>query len=139
MRRLNNQPAPGGISPIAITAVDTPGYGEPTRRYELTGFNTVYNPAAVVPGQRVPSQFSSLPIFFHEQAAGRNGPANGVTENSLLAVIADRLQSLQTGPQRCLENDAAIQNIIQAMQLLERRDAAPMFPPIAAPQGQYAY
>lgn len=129
MRRLNNQPAPGGISQIAIAAVDNPGVGEPNRRYELSGFNTVYNPAAVTPGQSYPAQFSSLPIFFHDTASSGRGLANGVTENSLLAVIADRLQSQQTGPQRCMENDAALQSIMEAMRLLDQRDVTPLFPP----------
>lgn len=131
MRRLHNSSFFGASSRVSAVAVDSPGVGEPQRRYELTGFNTVYNPSAQLPGQPAPAQLQSIPIIFHDAAASRGGLANGVTETSLLSVIADRLMSQQSTPNRCMENDVALQNVLEAIKLLETRDSThSMAPPV---------
>lgn len=127
MRRLSNHMTPGGLSPIAVNAVDSPGFGEPNRRYEVAGFNTAYNSASMLPGQQYPASFSALPIFFHDDTKGPNSPASGVTEASLLAIIVDHIQGRQNGPGACVENAEVVNHIAAAMQLLNQRDSSSQY------------
>ncbi len=127
MRRLSNFNTPGGLAPIAVLAMDDPGHGEPNRRYELTGFNTLYNGSSLLPGQNYPASFNVLPIFFHDDSKGPNAPANGVTEAALLSVVVDHLNGRQTGPEACHENRRAMDLIAEAIQLLNRRDTATIY------------
>lgn len=56
----------------------------------------------------------------------QNGPikeadVNGVTEQSLLAIVIDRLQSFQKGPFACRENALAVTKLEEAMHWLGAR------------------
>lgn len=56
----------------------------------------------------------------------QNGPindhgVNGVTQEALLAIVADRLESFQAGPYACLENLNALEHVRYAMTWLASR------------------
>lgn len=56
----------------------------------------------------------------------QNGPinevgVNGVTQEALLAIIADRLRSFQAGPYACRENALALTKIEEAQHWLHSR------------------
>lgn len=124
MRRLHNQPISGSQTQLAVAAVDNPGYGEPNRRYEVTGFNTAYNSAATMNGY--PARFDSLQIFFHDDT--RPGvPANGTTEQALMSILIDHLAGKQVGFGACQENQVAADYLAAAVQVLNNRDARTAF------------
>lgn len=61
----------------------------------------------------------------------QNGPiaeagVNGVTQEVLLAIVADRLRSFQKGPYACRENAIALTKIEEAMHWLQQRTLARM-------------
>jgi len=56
----------------------------------------------------------------------QNGPinevgVNGITQEVLLAIVADRLRSFQAGPFSCRENALALTKIEEAMHWLQQR------------------
>lgn len=61
----------------------------------------------------------------------QNGPiaeagVNGVTQEVLLTIVADRLRSFQAGPYACRENAIALTKVEEAMQWLQSRTLARM-------------
>lgn len=61
----------------------------------------------------------------------QNGPiaekgVNGVTQEALLAIVADRLRSFQAGPYACPENADALTSVEEAMTALLSRTKARM-------------
>lgn len=119
MRQLNTHLSSGGYNALQVVAVDQPAAGVPTARYDVTGFNTVYNPAA-----RQQAQFTRLPIVFATGEAPIDAPANGVTNEALLAVVADHLRSQQNSPEACLEFQMAMEYVNAALGMLLQRPAA---------------
>ncbi len=120
MRRLTSIAVPGSPSPLVVAACDNPGYGDPNLRYDISGFNTVYNGSANAKGG-YPAQFTSLQLFYHDDYNGGLVP-NGVTENAVIATLIDHLQGKQSGPRACQENAVAMEYLAAAMQLLNQRD-----------------
>lgn len=125
MRQLSQHLASGGVSPLHIVALDSPGPGVPNSRYEISGFNTVYNPAASIPGSPYPARFNSLQLIFQNGARVEDAPANGVTEVALLAAIAHHLTGKQNGADACAEYGVAldlIRSTIEVLQSAEERE-----------------
>ncbi|KVR99176.1 hypothetical protein WK29_30460 [Burkholderia vietnamiensis] len=61
----------------------------------------------------------------------QNGPiaeagVNGITQEVLLAIVADRLRSFQAGPYACRENALALTKIEEAQHWLQQRTIARM-------------
>jgi hypothetical protein len=61
----------------------------------------------------------------------QNGPinevgVNGVTQEVLLSIVADRLRSFQSGPFSCRENAIALTKIEEALHWLQQRTLARM-------------
>uniref|UniRef100_A0AAU8HYT4 Acb2/Tad1 hairpin domain-containing protein n=1 Tax=Rhizobium phage IG49 TaxID=3129228 RepID=A0AAU8HYT4_9CAUD len=107
--------------PIKIEVTDKPGAGGANHRYEITGFDTAENPSVEGPdGYR--HSFSKQVILF------QNGPVleagvNGITQETLLAIVADRLASFQSGPFACEENGLALSHVYKALFHLHSRTA----------------
>lgn len=113
----------GGLNSLQIAAVDNPPPGFPHSRYDITGFNTVYNSAAAS-GGGMPAHFTRLPVIFHTGPKAFDMPLNGVTEEALLAVVIDRLEGLQDTPEACMENQMAKEYIVAAFNMLQQRQPA---------------
>jgi hypothetical protein len=62
-------------------------------------------------------------IHFQEGPIAEVG-TNGLTHESLLAIVIDRLQAFQKGPFACRENALALTKIEEAMHWLHHRTAA---------------
>tara|TARA_R110002074_G_scaffold262994_2_gene435141 strand:- start:21371 stop:21733 length:363 start_codon:yes stop_codon:yes gene_type:complete len=95
---------------IDIAVMDEPGAGGANHRY-----------AVDVDG----SETAGLDIHFQNGPIAENG-VNGVTQEVLLAIVADRLRSFQDGPFRCKENACALTHIEEAMHWLQQRTIARM-------------
>lgn len=90
---------------LKISAVDDPGSGGAHHVYDITP--TIGNAS----GLRI--NFQNGPL--------KETPPNGLTNESLLAVVADRLQCFQAGKFACDENQEALGHIKAAMAILKAR------------------
>lgn len=97
---------------IGIEVVDEPGAGGANHRYHVRWCDTGGDPGGVN------INFQNGPIA----EAG----VNGITQEVLLAIVADRLRSFQAGPYACRENAIALTKIEEAMMWLQRRTLARM-------------
>jgi hypothetical protein len=98
---------------LAVIVTDAPGSGGANHRYEVHGMDLSTNPSAKA------GDMSGLILF-------QNGPVkkvgvNGLTNEVLLSIVADRLRSFQAGPCACPENAVALNHINDALAALRMR------------------
>ena len=124
MRKLTDHIVNPANEKITIEVKDAPGAGNASHLYVITGFDTDTNPSCPFKEKYGESAKHSTVLF-------QNGPidevgVNGVTQEVLLAIVADRLRSFQEGPYRCKENACALTHIEEAMHWLQQRTIARM-------------
>jgi hypothetical protein len=119
MREIRDHIANAANESLKIAVIDEPGHGGACHRYDITGFDTKTNPARVGEGG-YESSFARLPIVFQNGPIKEHG-VNGVTNEALLAVLIDRMQSFQTGDFRCRENAIALTHLEEALLWLQKR------------------
>jgi len=105
---------------LTIEATDQPGAGGANHRYVVGGFDVSTNPSDVDDLQGEP-----LVVLFQNGTIPEAG-VNGVTQEVLLAIVADRLRSFQNGPFSCKENACALTHIEEVMHWLQQRTLARM-------------
>lgn len=93
---------------IGIMVMDDPGAGGASHVYDITCGDITSGASLLA---RIP--FQNGPI-------GEAG-VNGVTQEALLAIVADRLRSFQSGAFACRENAVALTHIETAMLWLHKR------------------
>jgi hypothetical protein len=111
MRAITEHGAHGINEELEILVLDEPGPG---------GANHLYHIQDRTPGV--------LPARAHCAIKFQQGPLqevglNGVSNESLLAVVADRLRSFQAGPFACEENAMALMLTERALGVLHARTA----------------
>lgn len=119
MRTINDHVINPANDKLTIAVNDEPGAGGANHRYEVSGFDALSNPSA--------REFDPLKAVIVFQ----NGPINeaginGITQEVLLAIVADRLRSFQAGPFACRENALALTKIEEAQHWLQQRTIARM-------------
>ena len=112
MRKLSLHKTGGACNDIEVYVTDEPGHGGACHDYVIA-----YN---LNPGTDEGGTTSLCDISF------QNGPikefgVNGVTNESLLAVVADRLQCFQNGKFACNENANALNKVREAIFWLKSR------------------
>jgi hypothetical protein len=107
---------------ISISVTDEPGAGGANHRYEIAGFDTATNVSLAPAG---PEPKSGLVVLFQNGPINEVG-VNGVTQEVLLAIVADRLRSFQSGPYACRENALALTKVEEAVHWLHSRTLARM-------------
>lgn len=107
MRKLNDHKVNPLNDKLEIRVVDEPGAG---------GANHVYE----VDTPPVEGQYAGVRIHFQNGPINENG-INGITQEVLLAIVADRLRSFQAGPYACRENAVALTHVETAMLWLHKR------------------
>lgn len=105
---------------IKIEVTDIQGAGGANHAYFVSGVDFDANPSR----DSLP-RAPGLGILF------QNGPIdeagiNGVTQEALLEIVADRLRSFQSGPFSCKENSCALTKIEEAQHWLQQRTLARM-------------
>lgn len=95
----------GSENDLDIIVADEPGQGNA---------NHIYN----IVKKDVPSVLCR--IHFQDGPIKENG-INGVTNESLLAIVADRLRGFQSGDYRCKENACALTHIEESIMWLQKR------------------
>ena len=108
MRELTGHKINPANDILKIEVVDEPGAGGANHAYDITG------------GAAVPTfiRFQNGPI--NVDGNGVNG-VNGVTHETLLEIVADRLRSFQKGPYSCKANACALTHIEEAQHWLQQR------------------
>jgi hypothetical protein len=95
---------------IVVAAVDDPGVGGAHHQYRISG----------VQGPLDHHPIPTIDLRFQNGAVDEVG-ANGITNESLLAIVIDRLQGFQSGPFKCRENALALTKLEEAMHWLHHR------------------
>ena len=120
MREIKNHIVNECNDKLKIEVLDEPGSGGACHAYEITGFETGTNKS--LPGDGIQPKSKTLVLF-------QNGPikevgTNGLTHEALLAILEDRLQSFQSGPYACPENEQALMHVRCAQGALQSRTKA---------------
>lgn len=109
---------------LIVEVLDEPGAGGANHLYQVRGFNTGSNPSCPFTERHGQPAEHATVLF-------QNGPinevgVNGITQEVLLAIVADRLRSFQAGPFACRENALALTKIEEAQHWLQQRTLARM-------------
>lgn len=102
---------------LGIAVTDEPGAGGANHRYEISGFDAFSNPSFGVTDCQ---PATDITLFFQNGPINEVG-VNGITQEVLLAIVADRLRSFQAGKFACRENALALTKIEEAMHWLHAR------------------
>lgn len=112
MRTITDHKVNGLNEALEITTHEpaTPG-GAPNR----------YNILSTVQRTDVNRPRVAAYLTFQSQPISKPEDVNGISNESLLAVVMDRLRCWQEGPFKCRENAVALEKISEAMTVLHRR------------------
>lgn len=100
---------------LTVTIEDEPGSGGAHHRYVVSGYDAENN------GERgEDDNFNSTVILFQNGPIAEAG-VNGLTQEVLLAIVADRLRCFQAGPFATKANACALTHIEEAMHWLQQR------------------
>lgn len=116
MRELTSHIANPVNDKIKISVLDEPGAGGANHHYMVTLPDWTRAPDGANAKGVWDIQFQSGPI----NEAG----VNGLTQEALLAIVIDRLQSFQAGPFACPENADALTHATKALEALKSRTRA---------------
>lgn len=95
---------------IVVEAMDGPGPGGASHQYRISGLK----------GPLDHHPIPTVEIRFQNGALNEVG-ANGLSNECLLAIVADRLKAFQKGPYACAENAFALASVLEAMDALKAR------------------
>jgi hypothetical protein len=96
---------------LSIRVIDQPGAGGANHEYRIVTIDQMNN--------------RHWHLSFQNGAIAEFG-VNGITQEALLAIVADRLESFQNGPFACRENEVALEKVQEAMEALQSRTKARM-------------
>ncbi len=107
---------------LRITVHDEPGQGNACHKYkiwpkDLDTFDVCADPKR---GGRLVR--ACLDIQFQDGPIAENG-VNGISNESLLAIVQDRLEGFQSGKFACVENEDALRAVKLALRVLNDRTA----------------
>lgn len=117
MRELNEHKINPANDKLIVHVADDPGSGGANHRYEISGYDAGTNASTTDNDQE-----DGVTILFQNGPIGEDGNGiNGVTHEVLLAIVADRLRSFQSGPYACKANACALTHIEEAQHWLQQR------------------
>jgi hypothetical protein len=118
MRQINDHMINPANDKLTIAVIDEVGAGGANHAYKVSGFDLSTNKSA---GDGVLQNCATeLVIYFQNGTIPENG-VNGLTQEVLLAIVADRLRSFQAGPFACKANACALTHIEEAQHWLQQR------------------
>lgn len=124
MREITSHVVNPANDKLKITVADEPGAGGANHLYMVEGFDTGSNASDPFTARHgAPSQHTT--ILFQNGPIPEKG-VNGITQEVLLAIVADRLQAFQNGPYACAENGEALDHVLKAQEALLNRTRARM-------------
>lgn len=119
MRQLTSHVVNGLNESIYIGVMDEPGPGNACHKYDLAPMKDVEPNKGAVRSQ-VPVEEAHVVIKFQEGPIAEAG-VNGVSNESLLAIVEDRLLGFQSGQYACRENAVALTKLQECMMWLQKR------------------
>ena len=108
MRDLHDHKTNSLNDKLRVIAVDDPGIGGASHLYQI-----------VLPDGSEAGELLGE-VSFQNGPIAENG-INGVTQETLLAIVVDRLRAFQEGDYRCRENALAITHLEEAQHWLAHR------------------
>ena len=112
-REINDHKVNLANDTLRIQVLDQPGSGGANHLYLVDGYDAASNISA-------PGANPALAILFQNGPIAEVG-VNGITQEVLLAIVADRLRSFQKGPYSCKANASALTHIEEAQHWLQQR------------------
>lgn len=109
-RSLSRHKVNGLNEAINIAVMDDPGSGGACHHYRVEPIVSSHPQGAINP----------FDVKFQNGPIGDNG-VNGCSNESLLAIVEDRLAGFQSGKFACPENDLALGLVREAMDTLKQR------------------
>lgn len=109
-RRLTAHKVPGLDNAIEICVLDAPGQGNACHHYRIEPITNEHPEGAINPCE----------IHFQNGPIRENG-INGISNETLLAVVLDRLEGFESGEFACSENAIAKTKIQEALHWLHHR------------------
>lgn len=103
---------------LTIQVIDEQGAGGANHAYKVSGFDLSTNKSAG--NGTLQDASKEMVIYFQNGPIPENG-VNGLTQEVLLAIVADRLRSFQAGPFSCKANACALTHIEEAQHWLQQR------------------
>lgn len=125
MRDISSHRVNPANDKIHITVTDEPGAGGANHAYLVYGYDDSRNASVRPADAPVPNSPSDMTILFQNGPIGEVG-VNGITQEVLLAIVADRLEAFQAGPYACVENAEALKHVEAAQEALLSRTRARM-------------
>ncbi len=118
MRKITSHKVNGLNEALEISVLDDPGQGNACHEYAITFFDDSRggierSPISDKHGRNCIISFQNGPIG--------EVKVNGISNESLLAIVEDRLLGFQSGPYACRENAIALTKIQEAMMWLHKR------------------
>lgn len=113
-REITSHKVNGLNEVVKVEAVDDPGVGGACHKYLIS----IPVPAKDLPDTLVDR--GGYPIHFQSGGIGEVG-VNGISNESLLAVVEDRLIGFQSGQFACRENAVALTKLQECMMWLQKR------------------
>lgn len=110
MREIITHKVNGLNDAIRVTATDGPGPGGANHEYELH-----LDPA------KAGADVSCTTLIRFQNGAIQEVGFNGLSNEAVLAVVADRLEGFQSGPFACEANRIALRHVQAAMAVLRDR------------------
>lgn len=118
MRELNEHKVNPANDTIKIEVLDSPGAGNANHAYRVSGFDLSTNPSA---GDGQLQNAATEQVIYFQNGPINEAGVNGLTQEVLLAIVADRLRSFQAGPYACKANACALTHIEEAQHWLQQR------------------
>jgi hypothetical protein len=105
---------------LDIQVVGKPGPSGASHVYDIYGFNAEFNPAVGPLATSVGNSDWVRLVFQYGSIVGPGHP-NGISIESLLAIVIDQLEAIQAGPHRCEKYAAARAYIKQGLSRLHEQ------------------
>lgn len=120
MRKLTGYKVNGVNDLLQVLVLDEPGQGGACHRYHIT------SSVGVIESE---DDLARAEIAVSADLEFQNGPigeagVNGITHETLLAVLIDRLECFQRGPFACVSNSTALGHLRKALKVLLARTRA---------------
>tara|TARA_R110000796_G_scaffold117736_1_gene230789 strand:- start:25496 stop:25897 length:402 start_codon:yes stop_codon:yes gene_type:complete len=121
MRSITEHKVNPANDKLAIHVLDEPGAGGASHAYCVSGFSLSDNPSA---GDGQTHNAATEVVIYFQNGPINEAGINGLTQEVLLAIVADRLRSFQAGQYACRENALALTKIEEAQHWLHSRTLA---------------
>lgn len=124
MREITSHRVNPANDRLQIEVLDEPGAGGASHLYEIRGFDTSSNESDPYT-ERYGGPATHTTLLFQNGPIPEKG-VNGVTQEVLLAIVINRLESFQAGAYSCRENALALTKLQEAQHWLQHRTRARM-------------